>query len=161
MPRLSTTLSIGSAAPDFNLPAVNGEAVGLWDCLLSGPVVVEFIRGTWCPDGRERLREITAINDAFEQQKTRLVVVVCEAPDTVARHISKHPVPVTVLVDADRKVARDYGVYQRFGIDRWNLARPATFLVDRAGYVRRIFVARIRNQREDLDEVLAFLHEIE
>ena len=157
MPRPSTTLSIGSAAPDFNLPAVNGEAVGLWDCLLAGPVVVEFIRGTWCPQARERLRELAALNDAFRELRTRLVVVVCENPYTAARAIAKHPSPVTVLVDSDRTVARDYGVYQRFGIERWNLARPATFVIDRAGYVRYVFVARIRTESADLDEVLALV----
>ena len=38
MSRNRTTLRPGQAAPDFELEALNGERVGLWNCLLEGPV---------------------------------------------------------------------------------------------------------------------------
>jgi peroxiredoxin len=48
MAQTSSTLSIGDRAPDFSLASANemGE-VSLRKLLQRGPVVVEFLRGTW------------------------------------------------------------------------------------------------------------------
>ena len=48
MAQHSTTLKVGDRAPDFSLPSANamGE-VSLRRLLEHGPVVVEFLRGTW------------------------------------------------------------------------------------------------------------------
>lgn len=48
MPRESSTLKVGERAPDFTLLAANmPQAVSLKYFVESGPVVVEFLRGTW------------------------------------------------------------------------------------------------------------------
>jgi peroxiredoxin len=43
------TLEIGSRAPEFALPSANreGSSFSLSTMLGSGPVIVEFLRGTW------------------------------------------------------------------------------------------------------------------
>jgi peroxiredoxin len=42
------TLVVGSAAPAFTLRAANGEgAFSLSNFLSRGPLVIEFLRGTW------------------------------------------------------------------------------------------------------------------
>jgi len=42
------TLKIGDKAPDFALSAANGkEKYSLSDLRKHGPVIVEFLRGTW------------------------------------------------------------------------------------------------------------------
>jgi peroxiredoxin len=44
----SSTLKVGDAAPSFTLDAANvGEPVSLATMLERGPVIVEFVRGTW------------------------------------------------------------------------------------------------------------------
>lgn len=48
MPDSSSTLRVGDRAPDFTLPAANRPGtVSLGDLLRAGPVIVEFLRGTW------------------------------------------------------------------------------------------------------------------
>ncbi len=48
MARYSSTLDIGDRAPEFALPSANGRGqVSLAQLLQRGPVVVEFLRGTW------------------------------------------------------------------------------------------------------------------
>ena len=42
-------LPVGSIAPEFSLPDVNGRIVHSADLLALGPVVVNFFRGRWCP----------------------------------------------------------------------------------------------------------------
>ena len=45
---MDSPLAIGSRAPDFTLPAANQPGmVSLFDRIARGPVVVEFLRGTW------------------------------------------------------------------------------------------------------------------
>lgn len=42
------TLKVGDRAPEFVLPAANRDGlVSLSGSLTRGPVVVEFLRGTW------------------------------------------------------------------------------------------------------------------
>ncbi len=159
--RASTTVTEGGPAPDFELPALNGELVGLWNCLLEGPVVVEFIRGTWCPNARERLRDLAASRHRIRESPARLLIIVGEDPFTVHRYFERSPTPLTVLLDADRVITKRFGVYQRFGIERWHLARPSTFIIDRAGFVRRIFVARTRIESLPVDEIIESIQRLE
>jgi peroxiredoxin len=48
MANRTETLEVGSRAPDFSLSAANREDnVSLASLLGRGPVIVEFLRGTW------------------------------------------------------------------------------------------------------------------
>jgi peroxiredoxin len=48
MLRTTDTLKVGSVAPDFSLSAANREErFSLSDLRTRGPVIVEFLRGTW------------------------------------------------------------------------------------------------------------------
>jgi peroxiredoxin len=48
MPMPSSTRETGDAAPDFTLPAANRpQSLSLNQLLAAGPLVIEFLRGTW------------------------------------------------------------------------------------------------------------------
>jgi len=48
MQNRTETLGIGSRAPEFLLPAANREGIfSLSGAVTRGPVIVEFLRGTW------------------------------------------------------------------------------------------------------------------
>jgi len=48
MENRTETLEVGSRAPEFLLPAANREGiVSLAGSLTRGPLIVEFLRGTW------------------------------------------------------------------------------------------------------------------
>ncbi len=48
MPETTATLKLGDLAPDFELTAANrAERFGLAAALQRGPVILEFLRGTW------------------------------------------------------------------------------------------------------------------
>jgi len=68
--------------------------------------------------------------------------------------LRKHPVSFPFLLDEDRLVTKAYGVYHRIGKDAFNIARPATFVVDRAGTVRFIFVGQEQHDRSPWEQVL-------
>jgi peroxiredoxin Q/BCP len=153
----SPRLKVGDPAPGFFLRTPHGVEVSLTACLLEGPVLVEFIRGTWDPDARRRLARLSAERERFDEAGARAVVIACERPGNAARYLDGHPIALPLLLDPGREVARAYGVLQRFSLPIPNVARPATFVVDRCGFVRYAYVARLQVHSSNLEEVLAAL----
>jgi peroxiredoxin len=56
-------------------------------------------------------------------------------------------------VDDSREVIKAYGVWHQVGIDAWNIARPALFLMDRTGVVRYAFVAARQDEFPTHEEI--------
>ncbi len=71
------------------------------------------------------------------------------------KYLLEHPVSFPFLLDEDRRVTRGYGVYHRIGLDAYNIARPATIVVDRSGVIRFIHVGADQHDRADMVKVLA------
>ena len=69
-------------------------------------------------------------------------------------YLQGHPVAFPFLLDEDRSVTRQYGVYHRLGLDAIDIARPATFVVDRARKVHWIYVGNWQFDCPALDDVL-------
>ena len=63
------------------------------------------------------------------------------------------------LLDEDRSVTKSYGVYHRIGIDAWDIAHPASFIVGPDGKIRYIYVGKNQLDRAPLQEVLQALAE--
>ena len=57
------------------------------------------------------------------------------------RFIEDTGLPFDILVDDSRETVKAYGVWHPVGLDAWNIARPALFLIDAAGIIRYSFVA--------------------
>ena len=52
-------------------------------------------------------------------------------------------------------MARAYGVWHRVGVDAWNIARPAVFLVEQDGRISYAFVSGSQREYPSQDEILA------
>lgn len=63
-----------------------------------------------------------------------------QRPAAVRRYVEDTGLPFDLLVDESRDVLRAYGVWHRLGLDAWNIARPALFLIDQSGAIRYSFV---------------------
>ena len=59
-----------------------------------------------------------------------MVGLLAQSRSAVRRYIEDTGLPFDVLIDERRDVVRAYGVWHRIGIDAWNIARPAAFLID-------------------------------
>ena len=153
----SSPLEVGDTAPGFALETAYGVETTLASLLMEGPLLVEFVRGTWDPGTRKRLAELAACHERLRHHGAKLVVVVCERQVTVDAYLASHPVPYPVLIDGDRNVTRAYGVWQRFSLPVWNIARPSSFLMDRCGYVQFAFVAPLQIHAASLKEIFAAL----
>lgn len=79
-----------------------------------------------------------------------ILTVSAQSAASAARYLAGHPVSFPVLWDRDRVVIRMYGVYHRIGLDAFNMARPAYFMVDRGGQVRWHYVSAHQADFPDL-----------
>lgn len=136
------TLTIGDEAPDFALPASTGDTVRLSDLTKTqGRTVVVFFYPK--DDTPGCTVEACGFRDFYLKFAEAGAEVVGISSDSKASHehfASKHNLPMRLLTDADQKVRKLYGVRPTLGI----LPGRATFVVDRYGKVRHMFVSQLR-----------------
>ena len=70
------------------------------------------------------------------------------------RYIEDTGLPFNILVDESRDVLKAYGVWHRIGLDAWNIARPALFIVDRTGLIRYSFIAESQDEFPSHDDIM-------
>ena len=71
----------------------------------------------------------------------------------VRRYVEDNGLPFYILVDESREVTKRYGVWHRLGLDAWNIARPALFVIERTGMIRAIFVGESQEEFPTSDEI--------
>ena len=74
-------LHVGQVAPDISLPNAHGKTVMLKDLLKSGPVILTFYRGSWCPFCNLQLHAYQKFLPQFKKKGAQLVAVTPEKPD--------------------------------------------------------------------------------
>jgi peroxiredoxin len=81
--------------------------------------------------------------------------VLAQSRDAVRRYIEETGLPFDILIDERRDMARAYGVWHRIGLDAWNIARPAAFLIEQDGRISYSFIGQHQREFAPLDEILA------
>lgn len=167
-------LNEGDTAPDFELPNAVGETVRLSELLSSGPVVLSFYRGQWCPFCNLELRALQQAMADIEAAGATLVAVSPNTPDTSLTTVEKHDLAFPVLSDHDNLVAKQFNlVYEMTeenienyrdkgrdvpamnGVDKWELPIPATYVIDSDRVIRYAYVDANHRRRAEPSEVVA------
>ena len=149
------TQSALTMAPPFSLPNQKGKVSALQDYLKQGPVLLAFHRGTWCPNCRRRFGELAQHSRDYVGRGIQVVTVVAQSSDVVRRYVEDQGLPFNILIDESRDVLKAYGVWHRLGLDAWNIARPALFLIDRAGKIHYSFVSDRQDEFPTHDTIVA------
>ena len=84
-----------------------------------------------------------------------MVGVLAQDRDAVRRYIEETGLPFDILIDERRDTMRAYGVWHRIGLDAWNIARPAVFLVEQDGRISYSFIGDNQREFPSQDEILA------
>jgi len=82
------------------------------------------------------------------------VGVVSQNARAVRTYIEETGLPFDILIDERRDVLRAYGVWHRIGLDAWNIARPAVFLIDTDRRIRYSFIADQQREFPTQEEIL-------
>jgi peroxiredoxin len=90
----------------------------------------------------------------------RLVAIVAQRADAVRRYIEEVGLPFEILIDETWEVAQAYGVWHAWGLDAYNIARPAVFLIDQSGAIHYSFIASRQSQYPSPQEVTGAIEEM-
>jgi peroxiredoxin len=90
-----------------------------------------------------------------------VVAIVTQRSETIRRYIEETGLPFNILVDASRDVVKAYGVWHRIGLDAWNIARPALFLIAPDGTIRYSFVSETQGEFPPHEDILRAIESIE
>ncbi len=152
------TLVVGSRAPEFLLSAANRDGIlSLSGFLSRGELIVEFLRGTWCPNCRRRMTELEAMKVEIEKAGAQLVYIAAEKSTGMwkpAKFLQSHPVSYPFLLDEDRVVTKAYGLYHGLGLDAINIAHPASLVISRDRKVEYIYRGDSQTDRAPFQKVM-------
>jgi peroxiredoxin len=135
MPSQTSKLQLGDRAPQFDLPFDEQSRFSLRDQLGRGTLLLGFIRGTWCPFCRRFMRQLLQSIEKLRSMGCEVVLIASQPLRPILRFSLQEKLPFKILADHDRKVTRQFGIYQAVGLMGVNVARPAAFLLDEEGRV--------------------------
>ena len=169
----ANALAAGEAMPPVVLPDALGHRLDLNDLLATGPVVISFYRGGWCPYCNLELRALQARLADLRRLGATLVAISPELPDRSLTTAQRNDLEFPVLSDHGNAVAHRFRLvhaiapevvaYQRRngndvaaynGAPTAEVPLPATYVVSRDGIVRYAFVAADYTHRADPDDVV-------
>jgi peroxiredoxin len=161
----------------FTLDDATGQPVSLEQLVSSGPAVIVFYRGGWCPYCNLALRtyqqELLPQLDRFD---ARLVAISPQTPDQSMSTTEKAKLSFTVLSDPGSRIADQIGVafqqaddvlaaQRQLGLDlaqvnaegATRLPRPTVLVVDRDRMVRFVDVQPDYTARTEVADIVAAL----
>ncbi|KPF82628.1 alkyl hydroperoxide reductase [Brevundimonas sp. AAP58] len=145
-----TEITEGSKAPAFDMPADGGGRA-----TLSGPTVLYFYPKADTPGCTNEAKDFTAHADAFAKAGVTVIGVSKDPVKKLDKFKAKYDLKVTLASDEETGVTEAYGVWvekSMYGKTYMGIER-ATFLIDGAGVVRRVW--RKVSVKGHAEEVLA------
>lgn len=140
MPKANRYLRIGDITPTFILESATGRLIKLAEVIGEQDIMLVFFRGTWCQHCRRHLALLRRDYVEYARMGMRILGVVGQKPTKLRKYIWGNYMPFPLLADYERAVMKVYGVYQPINLDTFNNALPATFIIDRDGIIRFIYI---------------------
>jgi peroxiredoxin len=104
------------------------------------------------------MTQFESAHDEFTKRRAAVVFIAAQKIDGLFKgkeHVHKHNYPFPVLFDETREVTRAYGVHHTLGIDAYNIARRATFVIGTDGKICSIAVSPQQREAPRIEDILA------
>ncbi len=172
---LDRCLQTGETAPDFVIPVAGMDPFPrLYSLLESGPVVLNFYRGTWCDFCRMELQAFADMQKQFEKAGATCLALSPQHPQSRPEDLGIQSYPEGILAhDHDNQIAHAFGIaypvspeYQKLFLDKglnlsklhqtehWELPLAATYLIAQDHTVRFSYVETDFRKRFDPQLIL-------
>lgn len=152
-------LKAGDKAPFFTGYDQTGKRVESTKILESGPMVLFFYRGKWCPVCSKYLNDYQDSLNILTGMGVNVVAVTPESIENVEQTVRLHNLTFTVIYDCQEQIMKDYNVmftvtadYQESVMkkhsidiaknndrDVAHLPVPATFIINREGIIVAVY----------------------
>jgi peroxiredoxin len=120
-------------APDLTLPDTDGIAHALSEFTASGPAVLVYARGAWCPFCLRQLADYAERYSDFKRSGVEVLALSPESPRKARRMRTGLRLPFTVLSDTHFVAAHTFGL---MGHEKPGMPTPATLVLDAQRSVR-------------------------
>jgi peroxiredoxin len=173
------SLSAGAQAPIFELSDHNGKCVSSSELLSRGCLVICFIRGRWCPFCVGQMEAMNYIAPKIAATGASLFAISPQTEKQAFFMRDQHQLTFPMLVDAHNDLARQFGLVYHIpdeqqalyrstfvnlpfvnGNSSWELAIPATYIIDRDGTILFAAANEDYSERPEPLEILNVLQRV-
>jgi peroxiredoxin len=143
--------AVGSAAPDFTLPATSGEQVTLSSFRGKSAVLLAFFPLAFTSTCTAELCEFSDSYDDFASAGVAVLPISVDSVPTLKEFKAKHNMKTDLLSDFKRDAGPEYGVMWQDAF----FTNRAYFLIDRTGVIRWEHVEATPSGKRDTAEILS------
>jgi peroxiredoxin len=171
------TIAVGDILESFTLSDAKGSLISLDELVESGPAVIVFYRGGWCPYCNLALRTYQQdLLPLLGDYRARLAAISPQSPDQSLSTAEKSGLGFTVLSDPGNRVAKRVGIVfqpadevletqRKYGLDlaqvnsegSTELPMPTVLIVNQDHTVRFVDVQPDYTARTEVADILAAL----
>jgi len=147
-------MKTGDKAPPFSLKDAEGGVVSSSELLATGPLIVSFYRGVWCPYCNMELQALQSALPAYKKRGAQLVAISPQTQPNSRRSARENGLTYPILCDTRGEIGAAFGLkfslpqylaafYQKAGIDlprinddpEWTLPMPARYVIAPSGII--------------------------
>ncbi len=99
--------------------------------------------------------------DSYKEYNATPIAIAGQWPRELRGFTERNGIMYPLLVDKDRSVIKSYGVYHWLSFEAYNIARPATFVIDKLGIIRYMYIGSHQFDLVEHSEVLECLKSID
>ena len=122
---------IGSPAPDFSLPSINGQEVGLQG--FSGKPVILNFWATWCAPCKEEMPLLESISKKYGSNLAVIAINEGDNLSAVKEFVANENLDLQILLDEESKVGE---LYKLGGY-------PTSVFIDGKGIIQAIYLGEL------------------
>ena len=145
---------VGDRAPAFDLPDPAGDRVASADLLRTGPLVLSFYRGVWCPFCNIELKALQQALGDIQTRGASLVAISQQTPANNRKSVRENALAFPILSDKGGEVGAAFGlrweepeemreVHRQLGgplptfngEDSWTLPMPGRYVIGQDGVI--------------------------
>ena len=98
--------------------------------------------------------------EAYAAYTATPLAIAGQWPRELRGYAEKNGITFPLLIDKTRNVIKSYGVYHWLSLEAYNIARPATFIIDKTGIIRYMYIGSHQFDLAKQTEILESLKEV-
>lgn len=177
--RAERAMKAGDRAPAFRLKDSESNVVSSSDLLETGPLIVTFYRGVWCPYCNIELQALQAALPDYKKLGANIVAISPQTQPNNRRAVRENGLTFPILSDAGGEVCAAFGLkfrlpvylvrlYKKAKIDlasfnddaEWTLPMPARYVIGQSGIVLYAEVNADYTCRPEPEELMPTLRDV-
>ncbi|GBF50372.1 redoxin [Leptospira ryugenii] len=129
------SLKVDQTIRDYRLQLSSNQTLSIKEIVRDGPLLLVFIRGTWCPFCNIHLKNLAIWVETLKNKRGTVIVVSSEKLITIKRWLAYNPVGFLFAADPDYELMDYFGVR----IPPNQFSQAATFLIDTNLTIRLVY----------------------